>query len=86
MQQVIKLIIRSNLGGNPRLRTPNALKLANGILKDATGENANPFYQVTATPDPIISSKATSSKPELKKTILVDLPATPGRTYTLVIK
>jgi alpha-L-fucosidase 2 len=84
--KVIKLIIKSNLGGNLRLRTPNALKLANGILKDATGENSNPFYQVAATPGPIVSSKATSSKPELKKTFMVDLPTMPGKMYTLVIK
>ncbi|TMI74285.1 MAG: glycoside hydrolase family 95 protein [Bacteroidetes bacterium] len=84
--KVTKLIIKSNLGGNLRLRTPNALKLTNGILKNATGENSNPFYQVTATPDPIVSSKAMSSKPELKKTIVVDLLTMPGRTYTLVIK
>ncbi len=84
--KVMKLIIKSNLGGNLRLRTANALKLTNGILKDATGENTNPFYQVTATLDPIISPKAISSKPELKKTIMVDLRTITGKTYTLLIK
>ena len=84
--KIIKLIIKSNLGGNLRLRIPNALKLTNGILKDAIGENSNLFYQVIATPNPIISSKATSSKLELKKTIMVDLSTIAGKTYTLVTK
>jgi alpha-L-fucosidase 2 len=84
--KVIKLIIKSNLGGNLRLRTPNTLRLANGILKEATGENANIFYQVAAIPNPIISSKATAEKPELQKVFMVDLATMPGKAYTLVIK
>lgn len=84
--KVIKVIIKSNLGGNLRLRTPNALRLTNGILKDATGENTNPFYQVTATPDPIISPKAILTKPELKNYLMVDVSTVPGKTYILVIK
>ena len=44
--QIIKLIIKSNLGGNLRLRTPNVVKLINGVLKNASGNNKNPFYQL----------------------------------------
>jgi alpha-L-fucosidase 2 len=84
--KVIKLIIKSKLGGNLRLRTPNSLKLVNGILKDAIGENTNPFFRLIATPDPIISAKTKMSKPELKETVLVDLITTPGITYSLVEK
>jgi len=80
--QVVKLRIKSTLGGNLRLRTLNALKLTNGILKDE-GENTNPFYQIAATPIPIISSKATSSTPELKKTFMYDIATMPGKIYTL---
>ena len=84
--KVVKLIIKSILGGNLRLRTPNIIKLINGVLKDATGENSNPFYQVTATPDPIISSLAPVSTNDLKQTFLYDVPTIAGKTYTLVIK
>jgi alpha-L-fucosidase 2 len=84
--KIIKLVIKSNLGGNLRIRTASALRLTNGILKDAIGENSNSFYQIVATPNPIISSKATSSKPELKKTFMVDLSTIAGKTYTLLIK
>jgi alpha-L-fucosidase 2 len=84
--KVIKLVIKSNLGGNLRLRTPNALKLVDGILKDAAGNNTNPFYQITATHDAIISSLAPISTNDLKKTFLYDIPTIAGKTYTLVIQ
>lgn len=83
---MIKLIIKSNLGGNLRLSAPNAFKLANGILKDATGENKNKFYQIAAIPTPIISSKATLSKQDPEKIIMADFPKMPGKTNALVIK
>ena len=68
-----------------RLRVPNALKMSNGrALKKATGQNPNPFYYTEVTPDPIISGKAQVTTPELKKTLLYDLPAQKGQVYTLV--
>ncbi|TMI66378.1 MAG: glycoside hydrolase family 95 protein [Bacteroidetes bacterium] len=84
--KIIKLVIKSNLGGNLRLRTPNTVKLINGILKNASGSNTNPFYQVTATPDPIISSLASISTNDLKQTFLYDAPTSAGKAYTFVIK
>jgi alpha-L-fucosidase 2 len=84
--KIIKLTIKSNLGGNLRLRTPNIVKLINGVLKNASGSNTNPFYQVTATPDPIISSLASISTNDLKQTFLYDVPTIAGKTYTFVIK
>jgi alpha-L-fucosidase 2 len=41
---------------------------------------------VAATPDPIISSKATLATPRLKKTFLYDIATMPGKTYTLTIQ
>lgn len=84
--KLVKLTIKSTLGGNLRLRTPNALQLINGIMKEAVGENANPFFSLTTTPDPIISKKITVVKPELKETVLVDLPTTARKTYTFGAK
>ena len=84
--KVVKLVIKSNLGGNLRLRTPNVLKLLNGILKIASANNSNPFYQIAATHDAIISPIAPKSTIDLKQTFLYDLPTSPGKSYTLVIK
>jgi alpha-L-fucosidase 2 len=84
--RVVKLVVKSNLGGNLRLRSPNALKLNTGILKKAKGENVNPFYQITATPQPVISSKTTAIYPELKKTFLYDVSTIAGKIYTLSVE
>ncbi|RYZ25239.1 MAG: hypothetical protein EOO10_18810, partial [Chitinophagaceae bacterium] len=38
--------LKSNLGGNLRVRTPNALTISKGVaMKMASGQNPNPFYQ-----------------------------------------
>ena len=84
--KLVRVAIRSLLGGNLRLRVPNEMVLTNGQLKSADGENANPFYRVAATKDAVISSKAVLTAPDLKKTLLYDISTTPGKTYSLMIK
>ena len=82
-----KLVIKSNLGGNSRLRTPNEMKFSTGgSLKVATGENSNPFYQVEPTPAPIVSLTASMTIPNLKDTKLYDLKTKKGKIYILVLK
>lgn len=83
--KVAKLVVKSTLGGNLRLRTPNALKLSNGAsLKVATGKNPNPFYQTEETPAPIVSEKSTIKPLELKATQLYDVPTQKGVVYTFL--
>ena len=83
--KLIKVVIKSTLGGNLRLRVPNEMKLATGaVLKKATGKNSNPFYQVEETPAPIVSEKATITPLQLKETTVYDLSTVAGKTYTLV--
>ena len=42
---ITKLVIRSTLGGNLRLRTPNEIMNSNGIAPQvASGNNSNAFY------------------------------------------
>ncbi|QEC66345.1 glycoside hydrolase family 95 protein [Panacibacter ginsenosidivorans] len=82
---IVKAVIRSTLGGNLRLRVPNVLKFSNAAsLKEATGNNSNPFYQTEETPAPVISPKATITAPELKKTFVYDIPTQAGKLYTLI--
>jgi alpha-L-fucosidase 2 len=83
--KLVKVVVRSTLGGNLRLRAPNTLKLnEGGVLKKATGRNTNPFYQVEETPTPIISDQARLTPLALKETWLYDLPTQKGKVYTLV--
>ena len=83
--KLVKLVIRSRLGGNLRLRAPNALQLPGGkSLTKATGPNRNPFFQTGETPEPLLSPKATVTVPVLKETWLYDMPTTLGAIITLV--
>ena len=85
--RLIKLVIKSHLGGNLRLRAPNPLQLTNGkSLKKATGLNTNPFYKMEETPEPFLSPRATVTVPELKETWLYDRQTTAGETLTLVVQ
>ena len=85
--KIAKVVIRSNLGGNLRLRVPNEMKLNNGnSLKKAIGENKNPFYRIEKMPAPVISPMSTITLPELKETLLYDISMQKGKIYTLIIK
>ncbi|MEQ8807852.1 MAG: glycoside hydrolase family 95 protein, partial [Imperialibacter sp.] len=83
--KLVKLIVQSNLGGNLRLRVPNALKLSDGnLLSQASGKNENLFYQTDEILTPIISSKVEVLPPQLRATILYDLPTQKGQLYNMV--
>jgi len=84
--KLVKAVIKSTLGGNLRLRAPNAIKVTAGALKTAKGKNSNAFFQVEDTPAAIISEKATITPLTLKETVAYDLPTTAGKTYTLVAR
>lgn len=85
--KISKLVIKSNLGGNLRLRLPNRLQQKSGTeLKVANGVNPNPFYFVNETANPIISDESNLKMLELKPTILVDIATGKGKIYTFVTK
>jgi len=81
--KVSKLIIKSNLGGNCRLRIPNALRGHSITLKIAEGENSNIFYESDEILKPIVSPAATIKKLEIQKTFLFDFMTEKGTSYTL---
>jgi alpha-L-fucosidase 2 len=82
---IVKAVIKSTLGGNLRLRTPNKIKSETGDgLKIGSGENVNPFYRVEETAAPIISEKANLAELVLKETMLYDFPTVAGKTYTFI--
>ena len=85
--KLVSVEIKSNLGGNLRLRTPNEIKSASGKkLKKASGENPNGFFIVPNIKDPIISEAANIEPLELKPTYLYDLPTKKGESYTFEMK
>jgi alpha-L-fucosidase 2 len=85
--QIIKAVIKSNLGGNLRLRVPNEMKMNDGGgLKKAGGDNTNVFYQTEKIKTPIISEKVKITLSDLKQTFVYDIPSEKGKTYVLVLK
>jgi len=85
--RVAKVVIRSRLGGNLRVRVPNEIMMANGRkLTTATGNNSNVFYEVVPTPAPVVSASATLSPATAPELFQYDLPTKPGKLYTLILR
>ncbi|RDV15436.1 glycoside hydrolase family 95 protein [Pontibacter diazotrophicus] len=85
--KVKTLTVHSNLGGNCRIRTSSPLTLAGkGELKQAQGENENPFYRAAAVKEPLVSAKADLQKSDIPKVIEVDLTTKKGKVYQLQMR
>lgn len=85
--QIAKITIKSNLGGNCRIRVPNEVELIGKLkLKTAKGDNSNPFFEIPKIKKPIISADAKLNEVVLKPTFLYDFDTEAGKTYTLIIK
>jgi alpha-L-fucosidase 2 len=80
--EISKLVIKSTLGGNCRIRSYTKLRAEDRRnLKSAKGENRNPFYQTPGVKEPIISNKATLENVKLKNTFKYDIETKPGKRY-----
>jgi alpha-L-fucosidase 2 len=85
--EVVKAVIKSNLGGNSRIRSYSELITESGeTLNVASGVNENPFYQVPNIQKPIISEKADLKGFEVKDTYLYDVEIEAGERIVLVKK
>ncbi len=82
----VKVVIKSTLGGNLRLRTKNEMKAIAGRLKPSRDENPNAFFQVNATAAPVISSEAALGEPAVTGTYLYDIQTKRGQVITIVSK
>ncbi|HVN47446.1 MAG TPA: glycoside hydrolase family 95 protein [Bacteroidota bacterium] len=83
--KISKLVIKSNLGGNCRIRSYSPLSIEGSTLMvEASGENANPFYQVPLISTPIISPKIKLETIKLEETFLYDIETVSGKEYTLI--
>jgi alpha-L-fucosidase 2 len=80
--QVQRIVIKSNLGGNCRIRVPNQVALIGG-MNPASGINPNPFFATPEIKNPIISDSTKLKPVNLKPTLLYDLPTQAGGAYTI---
>ena len=81
-KKVNQLKIKSKLGGNCRLRLHDDLKPVGGIkLVEATGINANPFYEVPEVKKPLISPAAKLNPVNIKASKVYDFETEAGKEY-----
>jgi alpha-L-fucosidase 2 len=82
---ISKLVVKSELGGNCRIRSYAPLEVeGNTTFVEAQGENSNPFYQVPQTKKPMISANTRLEKVKLRDTFLHDIETKPGMEYIFV--
>ncbi|MDN3665570.1 glycoside hydrolase family 95 protein [Algibacter miyuki] len=85
--EIVKAIIKSNLGGNLRVRAYNELAFENGKqLSKATAINSNKFYSIPDIKQPLVSKKAQLKELTLKPSYLFDIPTKAGEEIILVKK
>jgi alpha-L-fucosidase 2 len=77
--QLEKATIKSNIGGNLRLRSYVPLK-GNG-LKEAKGENPNPLFLTPHIKQPLISAKINPEMPILYRIYEYDIMTEAGKEY-----
>lgn len=83
--KIVKLAIKSNLGGNCRIRSYNQLKTDdNKMLKQAAGNNSNAFFKIPEIKEPVISDKAEIKAVNIKTTFTYDVETEPGKVYTFI--
>ena len=80
--QIQSIEIKSNLGGNCRIRVPNEVVLIEGMTP-ASGVNPNPFFATPEIKTPIIHDSSKIHPLTLKPTFLYDLPTQAGGTYLI---
>jgi alpha-L-fucosidase 2 len=81
--QLSRLVIKSNLGGNCRIRAYCPIRPeGKGVLKQARKQNPNPFYRIPDISKPLISEKAELNRVQLPKTFEYDWPTQTGKIYT----
>ena len=79
-----RLVIKSTLGGNCRLRSFTALKAEGKTkLEAAKGENMNPFYLRPEIKKPLVSEKAKLNTLQLRNSFVYDVTTNPGEVFSI---
>ncbi|UXP32615.1 glycoside hydrolase family 95 protein [Reichenbachiella agarivorans] len=85
--ELAKVVIRSTLGGNCRVRTYSELRFDDkSNLLPAVGVNQNPFYQLPDNQNTVVSKSADLNLTILPTSYLYDIPTQPGQEIVLVKK
>ena len=83
--KVKKAVIKSNLGGNLRIRTASPIKGGgDAVLIKAQGDNSNDFYQKPVIKSALISSEAKLNAFELPEYYVYDIETKAGGEYVFL--
>jgi len=83
--KVVRLKVKSTIGGNLRLRSNTPLQMADGTgIAIAEGRNSNSLMQPYNMPEPIVVNEAKIPQTNLPETWLYDIPTTVGQEIELV--
>ncbi len=86
-KKLVTATIKSNLGGNLRLRVPNEIEyIGTGKLNEPQGDNPNKFFAVSKVIDPIVSENSSIEELTLPKTFLYDIETEKEKVYTFGLK
>lgn len=84
--QVKKVVIRSDIGGNLRIRCGNTLLMNGQELKKAKGENSNPLFVTEPVRKPLVAANARLQAGVQEEYQEYDIPTEAGKTYVLEMK
>lgn len=85
--KLTKLVVRSALGGNARMRIAKNMNFRSKIdLTSAKGENTNEYYQVNKIKAPLKSDKVTLKGFPVPATEMFDFKTVKGGLYTFEVK
>ena len=85
--KLTKLVVKSALGGNARIRVVKNLNLkSKTVLTSAKGENSNEYYQVNSIKTPLKSDKAMLKGFAIPETKMLDFKTDKGGVYSFEVK
>ncbi|PZU12688.1 MAG: hypothetical protein DI622_14875 [Chryseobacterium sp.] len=85
--KLTKLVVRSALDGNARIRLAKDIKLQSKTnWQLAKGENPNGYYQTNTIKKPLVSEKAQLKGFDVPETQIFDFNTKKGGTYTFEVK
>ena len=90
----VKLVVRSTLGGNLRIRIPDKVKpVFDTLIHAATGDNPNAFYATEEAPPALVAEsvnvqavKAAPAEVKVAPTELYDRLTRPGEIFMIIFK
>lgn len=82
--QISYLKIKSQLGGNCRIRVHGEVEPNLKIASPAKGRNLNPFYRINEIKQPLISGKASLKGLAIARGKLYDVKTSAGASYELI--